>query len=80
MSRDFKATFTETENLSASMKDSDSLGARFGSVQFVHTDDYEDLVNKPQIENVTLVGNKTMKQLGVDTLSVQEIEQILYLD
>lgn len=80
MSKDFTATFTETENLSASMHDSDSLGAQFGSTQFVHTDDYNDLVNKPQIENVTLVGNKTMKQLGVDTLSVQDIEKILYLD
>lgn len=42
--------------------------------------DYEKLSNKPSIEGVTLEKNKTFKQLGLDTLSVQEIEKILYLD
>lgn len=42
--------------------------------------DYNDLKNKPSIEGVTLQDDKTFKQLGLDTLSVQEIEKILYLD
>lgn len=41
--------------------------------------DYEELLNKPKIESVELSGNKTFKQLGIETLSVQEIEKILYL-
>ena len=39
---------------------------------------YNKLTDKPSIENVTLEGDKTFRQLGLDTLSVQEIEQILY--
>ena len=31
------------------------------------TDDYTDLENKPSIENVTLVGNKTASDLGLQT-------------
>lgn len=41
---------------------------------------YAMLPDKPQIESNTLVGDKTFKELGIDTLSAQEIEKILYLD
>lgn len=43
------------------------------------TADYNLLKNKPEIEGVTLQGNKSFKELGLGMLSVQEIEKILYL-
>lgn len=43
------------------------------------TFDYDVLINKPSIEGVELIGDKAINELGVDTLSVQEIEKILYL-
>lgn len=42
--------------------------------------DYETLPNKPRIEDIELRGNKTLQELGVDTLSVQDIEKILYAE
>lgn len=39
---------------------------------------YSDLINKPQINSVELDGNKSGEDLRL-TLSVQEIEKILYL-
>ena len=39
--------------------------------------DYELLDNKPQIENVTLIGNKTFSELGISSLANTEIEMIL---
>lgn len=39
--------------------------------------DYNELCNKPQIEGLTLLGNKKMKELGVDTLSNLEIKEII---
>lgn len=43
--------------------------------------DYEKrIINKPSIEGHELIGDKSFKQLGMDTLSVQEIEKILYFD
>ena len=44
------------------------------------TNDYNELENKPQINGVTLQGNRDMASLGVDAMSVQDIERILYLD
>lgn len=44
------------------------------------TDDYNKLRNRPSIEGVLLEGNKMLPEIGVDTLSVQEIEKILYLN
>jgi hypothetical protein len=41
------------------------------------TDDYSQLANKPQIEGVTLSGNKTFEQLGISALSTTEIYNAL---
>lgn len=42
------------------------------------TSNYEALINKPSIEDVTLVGNKTFKQLGLEAMTPQEIDQMIY--
>lgn len=42
------------------------------------TVDYERLVNKPQIENVELIGNKTFEELGLNYLTNIEIEELLH--
>lgn len=44
------------------------------------TSDYNALKNKPQINGVTLQGNKSHDAFGVSAMSVQDIEKILYLD
>lgn len=38
---------------------------------------YELLDNKPQIENVELIGNKMLSELGICSLSNTEIDMIL---
>lgn len=65
-----------------SMKDSGNMHATFGSTQFVHTDDYADLHNKPRINNVELLGDKTSSQLKLqhqmDELTAADIDDILF--
>lgn len=39
--------------------------------------DYELLSNLPQIEGVTLIGNKTFPQLHLEAISNTEIEELL---
>jgi hypothetical protein len=41
------------------------------------TNDYNDLINKPSIEGVELVGDKTLEELGVEPLTPQEIDELL---
>lgn len=41
------------------------------------TTDYEELDNKPQIEGVTLIGNKTFEELTLIHLTNLEIESML---
>ena len=45
------------------------------------TSNYEDLMNKPQINDITLIGNKTSKQLKLQdemtSLTNMEIERLL---
>ena len=40
------------------------------------TTDYNDLINKPQIEGVTLTGDKSFPDLDLDTLTNTEIQEI----
>lgn len=44
------------------------------------TADYNELTNKPSIEEHVLSGNSTLKQIGVDIASIAEIEAILYIN
>ena len=39
--------------------------------------DYEDALNKPSIENVTLDGNKTLEDFGLQPISAEEITRII---
>lgn len=39
--------------------------------------DYDYLTNKPQINSVELVGNKLLPEIGVDTISNTDIENLL---
>lgn len=47
------------------------------SNNIVHKD-YEELVNKPSIEGITLIGNKTFEDFGYTAITPQEIDEIIY--
>lgn len=44
-----------------------------------HENDYEQLKNKPQIESVTLSGNKTFEDLGLSAISNTDLMDLLTL-
>lgn len=45
--------------------------------QIVRVGDYEELENLPQIEGVTLIGNKTFPQLHLSALTNMELDNLL---
>ena len=55
----FKATFSQSEWMKATFSSSGTMAADFGSVVQVHSDDYEDIRNKPTINSVEVVGDKS---------------------
>lgn len=44
----------------------------------VVAEDYERLRNKPSIEGNVLIGDKTFQQLGLNEITPQEIDEIIY--
>lgn len=48
-----------------------------GSVNPVISADYEQLENKPQINGVELNGNKTFEELGEQTITNVELQDII---
>lgn len=72
----FKATFKTSGDLQATFRKRGDLQADFGNVIQVHTDDYNDLLNKPSINEVELKGNKTFEELGDHVLTNIEIKHI----
>lgn len=74
-----KATL-ETNNIhaSAAVSDNINVSATFTSeIKHNTTSDYELLKNKPQINSVTLTGNKSLPDIGVNTISNLELEALL---
>lgn len=71
----FKATFTDTNNLKAEFTDSNSMTAEFGETTKVSTSNYEDLFNKPSINGVVLTGNRTSAQIKVQDMMEEITEQ-----
>ena len=55
----FKSTFSQSEGMKATFSSSGTMAADFGSVVQVHSDDYEDIRNKPTINSVEVVGDKS---------------------
>ena len=70
------AKFKELGSFNADFEESDSINANFGNAQIVSTDDYEKLYNKPSINEVELVGNKSFEELGDHLLTNIEIKKI----
>ena len=54
----------------ATAKDIDGI---IGKAQKVYENDYNNLINKPQIEGNTLENDKTFDELGMTPLSAQEL-------
>lgn len=54
------------------LQDADQGGVNYG------TYNYEELYNKPQIESVELIGDKSFSQLGLDKLDHADIDVIIY--
>lgn len=60
---EIKGTITSKQSLKGELTSPKSVGAS----------DYEELTNKPSIENVILVGDKTFEDLGLHEASNQDI-------
>lgn len=55
------------------------LDGDIGIPQKIANNDYENLANLPQIEGITLTGNKTFEDLKLHVLTNSEIEALLTL-
>lgn len=56
----------------------DPLPVSLGINRYRPTGDYNELENKPSIEGHTLVGNSLLPQIGVHTVTPQDIDNIIY--
>ena len=62
-----------SKELRATIRDSDSLSGVLDSAKVVYEKNYENLKNKPRINDIELVGNKSFEDLGDIPLSNIEI-------
>lgn len=66
--------------LQASIKHNTDMSASFESIIKVtgeETTDYNRLTNLPKINQVKLIGNKTLLELGLCSISNIELEELL---
>lgn len=73
----FKVGFHEEgSTFCLTFSDPQPMAVNFRGVKVVETGDYEKLSNKPSINDVILIGNKTFEELGDRNLSNLEIKAI----
>ena len=74
----FKAKFKESEGQFRAhfSQEEGSFLARFDALQTVVKGSYPDLTDKPSINGVTLIYDKSFEELGVETLTNLEIKSI----
>lgn len=70
MSNDVQSAMGISKNINASSNVTTEI--RHNTVS-----DYDLLSNKPQINSVTLQGNKMLPEIGVDSISNMELEHLL---
>lgn len=64
------------QSLSAHISGKESLSAiMYRGLAVPH--DYERLTNKPKIESVELIGNRSLEEIGVDHISNAELAALL---
>lgn len=62
----FGVEFDEGDGFNADFTDGGQMDACFGDVQRVSTQDYNDLYNKPRINGVELIGDKSTEDLHIE--------------
>lgn len=72
-----KLTVAEPDMVTLGLDSSDNAMLNVESTTVVSVDDYNRLYNKPSIEGVELVGDKSFEELNLQTLTNTELENIL---
>lgn len=75
---EFDLSLDSQDSFDMSFDEEEEFDASMGEMQIIETGDYEKLKNLPKIEGHVLIGDKTYSQLGLDDLTPQEIDEIIY--
>ena len=74
-----KLTVAENDAVTLGLDSGDNAALNVGSTTVVSVNDYNDLRNKPSIEGVELVGDKSFEELNLQSLTNSELENMLTL-
>ena len=76
---DLNVNLTANDTLNVSLSPQRNMNLVLGVPKVVNgTSDYERLKNKPQIETVELIGNKTFADLGLNPIDADDLLEILH--
>ena len=74
-----KLTVAENDAVTLGLDSGDNAALNVGSTTVVSVNDYNDLRNKPRIEGVELIGDKSFEELNLQRLTNTELENMLTL-
>jgi hypothetical protein len=74
-----KLTVAENDAVTLGLDSGDNAALNVGSTTVVSVNDYNDLRNKPSIEGVELIGDKSFEELNLQRLTNTELENMLTL-
>lgn len=74
-----KLAVAENDAVTLGLDSGDNAALNVGLTTVVSVNDYNDLRNKPRIEGVELIGDKSFEELNLQRLTNTELENMLTL-
>ena len=74
-----KLAVAENDAVTLGLDSGDNAALNVESTTVVSVNDYNDLRNKPRIEGVELIGDKSFEELNLQRLTNTELENMLTL-
>ena len=68
----------DTSDYGLQISGEESIAASLDSAVRVKVTSYSSLTDKPKIEGVTLDGDKSLRELGLNDISAQDIDEIMF--
>lgn len=78
----FSGTLSKVHTIGGTLSGVHNVNGRFSAPSYIRQTNYEELDNKPQINSVELIGNKTSAELRLQdpiaAITYQEIDSIIF--
>ena len=78
LTNDVYISFEQADDIGITFGASENIGIDFDNSSTPFAANYNVLANKPSIDGTVLIGDKSLPQIGIGTITDQDIDNMLF--